>query len=169
MTNDVINELSGFLLCTFGGIISGFLYDIFRIIRRLKNCGGVSVFIQDVLYWLINTALITGVIFYACSGDVRWYQYAAVVTGFLLYNVSLSKIVIACSVNVIKFTVKCAEVILKCVIYPFFLVYKLFYRPVKYINTKISEKITKIRLTMKHFCFTIKKSVKNLFIMCGKR
>lgn len=169
MTNDVISELKVFLLCASGGVMSGFLYDIFRIIRRLKKCGGVSIFIQDTVYWIINTLLVFGIMFYACSGDVRWYQYAAAVMGFLLYNAALSKIVISCSVTLIKFMLRCAEILIKCIIFPFFLLYRLFYRPFSRIKMKISEKIAKIRLTIRHFCFTIKKSIKNLMAMRGKR
>ena len=169
MTNDVISELRVFLLCASGGVISGFLYDIFRIIRRLKECGRISVFIQDTIYWIINTLLVFGIIFYACSGDVRWYQYAAAVIGFLLYNAALSKIVISCSVALIRFILRCIEMLIKCIIFPFFMLYRIFYRPLRYIKTKISEKIAKIRLTTRHFCFTIKKSIKNLMAMCRKR
>lgn len=168
MELNVVAELKVFILTLAGGILSGFLYDVFRIFRRVKKTGQIMTFTQDILYWVLNIVVVFGVIFYANYGRLRWYEFFGIILGVLLYQYALSQFIIKISVTVIHFFQKVLKWILKILIYPFYLIYRLTYRPFRWIKTKISKKISKIELTWGNFCFKIKKGFRNFKNMRGK-
>lgn len=162
MEVSVTAELRIFVLMLGGGALCGFLYDLFRILRRVHRTGGVMTVLQDSVYWLVNIFLVFGLILYANDGSLRWYVFFALLAGVVLYELLLSKWVISFSVVILNFFKKVLKILLKIIFYPVFLVYRVLYRPISFLKKKISEKIRKIQLTGKQFCFKIKRVVNNI-------
>lgn len=158
MENYLSAELRTFFLYLTGGIISGITYDIFKVKRKLKSCNSVTIFIQDILFWVINFILATYLIVKSETG-IRGYGVFSFLLGFVLYMLTLSRLVVFVSVAVVKFIEKLFVFVLKILFFPLFLIMKILNKPILVIKLKFFKKITKIQLTLYNFCFKIKRKM----------
>jgi spore cortex biosynthesis protein YabQ len=94
MHNSLIYELTVFGGAGAAGVLAAFLYDLFRLKRRLIKTGAIVIHIEDVLYWIIATVIIFLASYVVSSGETRFYFFAGVFTGGLLYFMLLSKLVL---------------------------------------------------------------------------
>lgn len=99
----------------------------------------VVLFLTDVIYFLIVTFVMIIFVYHVGDGVVRWYIFAGVMSGIMLYYFTLGKIVISISEYITFFI----RVFLKYVI--FFMT-----RPIAFLFKYL-----------KIFKFKIKKSIKN--------
>ncbi|UKI38121.1 MAG: spore cortex biosynthesis protein YabQ [Clostridiales bacterium] len=68
----------------------------------------------DIIVWIAAAMMSFFAVFFANSGEVRWYEIAALLTGFVLYTVSVSKYFIA----FVKFSAKFFAKTLKIMLMP---------------------------------------------------
>ena len=76
-------QLFGKAVCC--GAALAFLYEFFRILRKLIAHGTFWVSLEDLVYWLLCGFLIFRMLYRENSGAVRGFVMAAVVLGMLLY------------------------------------------------------------------------------------
>lgn len=77
-------------LCSMAlGVFLGIFYDVFRIIRLLINPKNLSVFIQDVVYFLISGFATFIFVLIFNYGESRFYILAGEALGWILYHISL--------------------------------------------------------------------------------
>lgn len=50
----IINQIKIFMICLIDGIIIGFLFDIFRIFRKIHKTSTVLTYIQDIIFLLLS-------------------------------------------------------------------------------------------------------------------
>lgn len=79
-----------------------FLYDLFRIFRRIVPHGNVWIGVEDFLYWIICTGSVFVMLYQENDGMVRGFALGGVVVGMLLYYMLLSKFIIRVNVLVLK-------------------------------------------------------------------
>lgn len=79
-----------------------FLYDILRIFRRIKKHGVILIGIEDILYWLVCTAVVFLMIYQKNDGMVRGFALGGVFVGMLVYYSLFSRFVIKLNVLVWK-------------------------------------------------------------------
>lgn len=86
---------AGFLLtaCLLG-ITLGAVYDIFRIIRVAFRCGKVSVFFQDIIFWIICAAATFIFLVLQNKGKVRVLMLFSEAGGAALYYCTIGAIVL---------------------------------------------------------------------------
>ena len=136
MTNSVTSELVVCLLCLMSGMLSGVIYDVFRVSRKVKKSKVYVIFIQDIVFWILTSFLTFYVIFYSNDGILRWYEMFLIAIGFLLYELSLSHLVS----YIIE---KLAETILRMLR----IILKLLLAPIYVMKRKISRILPKLRKT----------------------
>lgn len=90
----------GISVCVGAGLF--FLYDILRIFRRIKKHGVILIGMEDILYWLVCTAVVFLMIYQKNDGMVRGFAIGGVFVGMLLYFLLLSRFVIKINVLVWK-------------------------------------------------------------------
>ncbi len=73
MHNSLIYELTVFGGAGAAGVLAAFLYDLFRLKRRLIKTGAIVIHIEDVLYWIIATVIIFLASYVVSSGETRFY------------------------------------------------------------------------------------------------
>lgn len=71
--------------------------------KALKLANGVIVFIEDIIFWLIASAVLTVYIYYAGRGQVRLEYIIFALAGFFAYRESIGRIVIFVSKQIIFF------------------------------------------------------------------
>lgn len=104
MTVSISEEALIFLKTAIGGTVIGMIFDIYRLI---KNNGKNLMLLGfgDIIVWLVLSIVSFEVVFIANSGDIRWYEAVAMLTGFILYTMSVSKY-FTCAVKFIAKIIK---------------------------------------------------------------
>ncbi len=105
MHQSLAAQVLTFLYSMILGIALGATYDVFRILRMIINSRNISIFIQDVLYFILSGLMTFLFVLKMNSGDSRFYILAGEGIGWILYHISLGEIIYRCS-NKIVSTVK---------------------------------------------------------------
>lgn len=77
-------------------------YDIFRLMRTFKRQGAVTLFISDFVFCLFSAVCLLILFFNLSYGRVRLYALALAVGGFLLWRFTVSRLVMALLLKLIK-------------------------------------------------------------------
>lgn len=85
------NEFSIFLAFILIGIIISFLFDFFRILRRVYQTPDFITIIQDIAFWIISGIILLSGIFILNEGKIRAYLFIGILVGILFYIITLSK------------------------------------------------------------------------------
>lgn len=97
--------MNQFLMVLYSLMLGAFLgvfYDIFRILRLLINPKNLSVFIQDIIYFLISGFVTFVFVLIMNSGESRFYILAGEALGWILYHVSLGDFIYKKLKNIVK-------------------------------------------------------------------
>lgn len=131
------------------GAILMFVYDMLRILRRLKRHGTWWVALEDFLFWMGSAVAIFSMLFREDDGYLRGFSIGGVVLGMLLYAGTLSPLVVKGGVFVLK---KIAFVLTR----PLVWVSRLFKIPLRAIRRQgkkimgfLKKRLKKIRKTVK--------------------
>lgn len=134
-----------FLLACLAGLIAGFIFDIFRVKRKLVRTPDFIVQIEDILYWLIISVVLFVLMYYSNESEIRSYILLGILIGVIIYVLILSKYVFLFFVNTIR-------VLYKIIIFPINIFVKIFRIPIKIIVKnllKIKGKFHKISQILK--------------------
>lgn len=130
----VSEQLKIFAISCVGGAFIGIIYDIFRAIRITVPHGRIAVFIEDCLFFIIlGVYLILFAILFS-RGQIRMYMVLGSVLGFIIYILSVGRVVIGILLKIKHFIVKIASFIYK----PISKISKFIYSKLC-IHTKISN------------------------------
>ena len=144
----VTNQAYLFLIFVLNGLLIGFIFDIFRILRISFKTKDFVTYIQDILFWLITGAIVLYSIFVFNNGEIRFYMFLGMVIGVILYILLFSKYIIKFNVqliNIIKIIIhKCLNIILVPITFIKKLLKKIFFKPISFITINIEKYSTKI-------------------------
>lgn len=101
------------------GIISGFVWDIFRCIGQFFKIGYVLSNITDFLLCILFAFAYQITVFVTNYGYVRWYEFAGAFLGIMLYRLALSKIVTTVLMSVISICSGIIGKVISAVLHPF--------------------------------------------------
>lgn len=133
------NQLFSFFIYVIVGILLGFIFDIFRALRKSIKNSTVATNIEDILFVIISFIIITTVVQIISKGELRFYILLGIILGILIYFLSVSKYIITGETWILKSIIK----ILKS-IYNFFIKFskKINCLILKFLN-KVKHKSTK--------------------------
>lgn len=121
------------------GVLTGILFDLYRVFRGLENPNKIVTFIEDTLFWILTGIIVFMFLLRTNYAYMRIYVYAAIGLGIVLYMALLSKLFIKAQYKLIRSITKVIRIILNFLVYPFQL---LFYK----IKRKNKQKILKKNL-----------------------
>jgi spore cortex biosynthesis protein YabQ len=107
------------------GIITGILFDLYRVIRGFENPSRIITFIEDILFWIFAGLLVFIFLVYSSYVHVGLYLYLYIALGLYIYLRLLSKYLLKMEYNVIRTCGLFLRLTRNILIYPFYL---LFYR-----------------------------------------
>lgn len=84
-------EFNVFLVFVLIGLIISFLFDIFRILRRVYKTPDFVTIIEDIAFWIISGTILLSGIFIINEGKIRAYLFIGLFAGILLYIITISK------------------------------------------------------------------------------
>lgn len=77
------------MMTVYAGILSGLIYDFYRMLRKLLN-RKLTVVIFDVLFVICFAAVVAVTLYFSNSGSIRIYSFIGIALGFLLYMFGIS-------------------------------------------------------------------------------
>lgn len=128
------NQLFSFFIYVIVGILLGFIFDIFRALRKSIKNSTVATNIEDILFVIISFIIITTVVQIISKGELRFYILLGIILGILIYFLSVSKYIIAGETWILKSIIK----ILKSI-------YNFFIKFFKKINDLILKFLNKVK------------------------
>ncbi len=109
------NQLPVFISFLICGVISGVVYDLLRIKRRIVPANNIVLFFDDMAFMLFNAVLVIFNAYAFNNGNLKWYEFPLMLMGFSVYRLTLSVLFIKIVFKVIDVT---KHLILRFVISP---------------------------------------------------
>jgi len=151
-----------FICCIACGVIIGILFDIFRIIRQIVPAGTTITFIEDLIFWVITLVVVCYFALTLNYGVIRWYMFASMGIGAVMYFLSLSRIVMLFSMLVIMLIKKVISFIVKILLIPLKLIAKIIKKPLFFVISISKKSIKKLINKLKFNYNTCSKYFKHL-------
>ena len=85
MSVDVLQEAHVFTVALVTGMGLMLLYDLLRLFRRILSHGPLWVGVEDLLYWILFTLVVFGMLRREYHGTLRGFALAGVATGLLIF------------------------------------------------------------------------------------
>ena len=149
MDNSIQSQAYIFFATLYGGIIIGFIYDIYRIFRYYSKPKKVATFIEDLIFWLIVSVISLFILIFSNWGEIRGYVFLGFISGAFLYSRLLSKPVITVLVYVVNFIVKVVKCIFRILFFPFKLIAKQLYVPYMKVVSRADKTRRKVKKLFK--------------------
>ena len=122
-----------FLTTVAAGFVMGFVYDIFRIIRRTIPHRQWIVQIEDIIYWTSCSLLMFIFLLHENYGEIRFFSIVGAALGMILYFISLSPLFLKVSVTLIMFLQKVVMAVARILLTPVRWLIKLLTPPLKWM------------------------------------
>ncbi|HBJ1646645.1 TPA: spore cortex biosynthesis protein YabQ [Clostridium botulinum] len=104
------------------GIITGFLFDIYRSIRGLNSIKIITV-IEDILFWILTALIIFTFLLYTNYAFLTPYVYIFIIISLLIYLKVISSYFYSLEQLVIRKVNTFLRIIFKNLIYPIKIVF----------------------------------------------
>lgn len=85
MDNTLILDLYMFFTATYGGLIAGFIYDVYRSIRYISKPSKYASYIQDFLFWTVVVILFFYILIKINWGELRGFIVIGFFLGIIIY------------------------------------------------------------------------------------
>lgn len=106
------------------GILTGILFDSYRIIRGFSNVNKIITFVEDTLFWIFTSVVVFIFLLYTNYAYIGMYVYMCIAIGIYLYMKLLSKIFIKSQYKIFNILGKICRVTINFILYPFqFIIY----------------------------------------------
>ena len=98
-------DLSSFYATIYGGLIIGLLFDINRALKSNFKILKYFSIVFNIIFWILATIIIFITINAIESFDLRYYHFAALLIGFLIYYNTVSKFILKFINTIIGFII----------------------------------------------------------------
>lgn len=157
------------VVAIMGGMLLGFIWDIYRLIRRYIKIGAVGTALGDLIYWIVSIYISVQLIFYVSYGNVRMFILLGFVLGALLYFYGISNYILKAFIFVVDFFIRIIRRVFLFMIKPL----RILAGKIKVILVPVSVKLQKTRNNAKKrykfYKFKAKKISKNRKLMYNKK
>lgn len=114
----VTEQLYVFLSTLYGGMIIGFIYDLYRIFRKIFRPRKLATSIEDLIFWILIGVAALFVLVVSNDGQLRLYTFFGFAAGSMLYFSTLSPYVLKLMLFIVKIVKKLAIKTLRFLLYP---------------------------------------------------
>ncbi|CAM2078604.1 spore cortex biosynthesis protein YabQ [Clostridium saudiense] len=122
MPLDTNIQFSIILYALLAGILTGLMFDLYRIIRGSKIPKAIIV-VEDTLFWILAAMVIFTFLLYTNYAFLGVYVYAFMLISLGLYMKFVSNKCIRFELEVVNGVGKAFRVIFKNIIYPFKIIF----------------------------------------------
>ena len=118
MPLDTNMQFSIILYALLAGILTGLMFDLYRIIRGSK-VPKIIIVVEDILFWGLSAMVVFTFLLYTNYAFLGVYVYAFMLISLVLYMKFVSNKCIRFELEVVNGVSKILRVIFKNIIYPF--------------------------------------------------
>ena len=117
MILSLIKQVQLIIFGLLSGIITGLLFDVYRLIRGFENPNKILTIIQDLLFWTLTSIVVFVFLMYTNEGYINFYVYVCLIIGAYLYLKLFSRVFIKLQYKLLKFHGKFFRVVWNLVLY----------------------------------------------------
>lgn len=99
------------------GVITGVLFDIYRVIRGLSSIK-ILIVIEDLLFCMLIALIVFTFLLYANYAFLTPYVYIFMIVAVLIYFRFISKYIFYSEIIILRLFFKLIRIILKNILYP---------------------------------------------------
>lgn len=118
MEISMLMELHMFFTTVYGGLITGFVYDIYRTIRYLSKPKKIMTYLGDLLFWTIAAIILFLTVIKINWGEIRGYILLGFFLGGLIYIKLFSPYIYPICVVVFQKTKNTVKFVLSIIFFP---------------------------------------------------
>ncbi|APM37511.1 spore cortex biosynthesis protein YabQ [Clostridium kluyveri] len=108
------------------GIITGILFDFYRLIRGYSNLSKIIMFIEDTLFWIFTAIIVFVFLLYTNYAYMGMYAYVLLAVGIYIYMKFFSNIFVKFHKSLFKVWGRIFRIIINILCYPFqYLIYNI--------------------------------------------
>ncbi|MGB9679276.1 MAG: spore cortex biosynthesis protein YabQ [Thermoanaerobacteraceae bacterium] len=133
MVMTVENQIYAFLVTVYGGLIIGFVYNIYKVLRNIFKVKKFLSDISDILFWTVSTIIIIYFLYLSNYIEIRFYVFLGFMTGILIYNYLFSEFVTKLLLKLYNILVKFVKILL----YPLLYILVMFKKQFGFLNNNI--------------------------------
>lgn len=134
MDTSLMIELHIFFTAVYGGLIAGFIYDIYKTIRYFSKPSKIITYIEDLLFWTIIATIFFFILIKINWGEIRGYIIFGFIIGVLIYVKIFSKFIYQICIKVGRIVNEFIKNSLSLILYPF-----------RFLKTKSSPTLKKMK------------------------
>ena len=113
------------LYSLLGGLITGFLFDIYRGIRGISSIKILTI-IEDILFCILIALVVFTFLLYTNYAFLTPYVYVLIICALIMYFRYISRYVFSSEVIVVRSIYRLIRIILKNILYPLkIIIYKI--------------------------------------------
>lgn len=126
-------EWQFFLWSLLTGGILALLYDFLRISRKMIPTKDFVVNVEDILFCVLMAVVLFAAAFLKNEGKIRWQGFIGSFAGFAIYRLTVRNMFVNGSVLFMGWLLKILFFILKIILFPVMIVYKILRRPFMFV------------------------------------
>ncbi|QUH25071.1 spore cortex biosynthesis protein YabQ [Serpentinicella alkaliphila] len=107
------------LASVYGGILIGFIYDLYKIVRLIFNPKKIATLLQDLIFWVIISLVAFYVLIISNDGIIRFYNFLGFILGAFMYYHILSALVTRTIIYIVQLTRRFILDLWQLIKYPF--------------------------------------------------
>jgi spore cortex biosynthesis protein YabQ len=126
MINSLSEQLSFLCFSLLAGVLTGMMYDIYKLISKGGDSKKIISYIEDILFWSLEAIIIFIFLSYTNHAFISSYVYICICIGLIIYLKYLSKYFIAIECTIIGWVLKFIRIVINIIIYPIkIIIYKI--------------------------------------------
>lgn len=138
----IYTEFNIFLAFILIGLIIGFLFDFFRILRRTYKTPDFITIIEDIVFWLVSGIILLLGIFILNEGKIRAYLFLGLFLGIIVYTMIFSR-------GVVKIGTKIFKIFNRFIAIPIQIVVKYVGKILKKLLQAFIKRVNKLKIDLK--------------------
>lgn len=118
MINSLSEQLAFLCFSLLAGILTGVMYDIYKLISRGSTSKKIISYITDILFWSLEGIVVFIFLIYTNHAFIGAYVYFCISAGLIIYLKYLSKYFTTVECIIMGWVSKFIRVSLNIIIYP---------------------------------------------------
>ncbi|MCD5415127.1 MAG: spore cortex biosynthesis protein YabQ [Clostridiales bacterium] len=108
-----------FLTTIYGGILIGFIYELYKLFRKIFRPKTISTNIQDVFFWSIILMVVFYTLIVTNQADLRYYNFMGFMIGVIVYHCLLASCLRRTLLGIVNTLANYTMDVMKICMYPF--------------------------------------------------
>ncbi|WP_097027780.1 spore cortex biosynthesis protein YabQ [Clostridium peptidivorans] len=126
MLISISHQLKLVIFSFLSGVLTGILFDVYRIIRGFEGTNKILTFIEDMLFWIFSSVVVFIFLLFTNYAYIGFYVYLLIALGIYVYLKLLSKVILAIEYKILKNMGKLIRISKNILLFPIdFLLYTI--------------------------------------------